>query len=63
MRLFSGIRDWPSSVWGIIFLLLVSLGIKVTALFSGDIINVDGVRYIDAARAICAREFPGRASN
>jgi|LGVF01.1.fsa_nt_gb hypothetical protein len=57
MRLFSGIRDWPSSVWGIIFLLLVSLGIKVTALFSGDIINVDGVRYIDAARQFAQGNF------
>lgn len=57
MKLFSCIREWPGYAQKILFLLLVSLGIKVPALFWGDIINVDGVRYIDAAQQFAQGNF------
>ncbi len=57
MKLFSSIREWPGYAQEILFLLLVSLGIKVPALFFGDIINADGVRYIDAAQQFAQGNF------
>jgi 4-amino-4-deoxy-L-arabinose transferase-like glycosyltransferase len=56
--LYSRVREWRSGKWDIVFLLLVSFTIKAVLLFSGDIINLDGVRYIDAARQFAEGNFP-----
>lgn len=57
LKLFDGMRDWRSGEWGLLFLLLVSLTIKVTLLSSDDIINLDGTRYLDAARQFAQGNF------
>jgi len=57
VKLFGRTRELRGGKWGLAFLLLFSLAIKVTVLFSGDIINRDGVRYIDAARQFAQGNF------
>jgi hypothetical protein len=57
VKLFGRVRELGSGKWGLAFLLLVSLAIKVALLSSGDIINRDGVRYIDAARQFAQGNF------
>jgi 4-amino-4-deoxy-L-arabinose transferase-like glycosyltransferase len=55
--MLAGVRDWSSRERVLVFLLLVSLGIKVAILLSGEIINRDGVRYISAAQQFAEGNF------
>ena len=57
MKLFRRGLDRLNAEKSLLFLLLVSLAIKVTLLFSGDVINKDGVRYIEAARQFSQGNF------
>ncbi len=57
MKIFGGIREWWQGELGLVLLFLVSLSLKVTHLLSGEIINVDGVRYIDAAQQFAQGNF------
>lgn len=57
MKVLGGAREVVSRERVLVFLLLVSLGIKVTILLSGGIINIDGVRYISAARHFSEGDF------
>lgn len=54
---FSGIREWRSWEWGLVFLLLFSLFLKSVLLLSDEIINVDAVRYIGAAKQFADGNF------
>lgn len=52
MKLLGFFRDWRSGEWGLLFLLLISLCLKISGLFSDEAINLDGVRYINAAQQL-----------
>lgn len=55
--MFGGVKEWRLGERGLVFLVLISLGLKVTLLLTGDVINIDGVRYIDAARQLAEGNF------
>ena len=49
--------EWLNAERALIYLLMLSLSVKVLLLFSNEIINVDGVRYIEAARHFAEGNF------
>ncbi|MCD4687923.1 MAG: hypothetical protein K8R55_01160 [Desulfuromonadaceae bacterium] len=57
MKIFDGVREWRSAEWGLVFLLLVSLILKIAVLLSDEVINIDGARYIAAAQQFAQGNF------
>lgn len=57
VKRFARVRAWRKGEWALVFLLLVSLILKLTLLSAGHVINPDGVRYIDAAQQLAGGNF------
>ena len=57
MNMFTGVREWRKGEWGLVFLLLFSLVLKITLLLSNEVINLDGLRYISAAQQFAGGNF------
>jgi 4-amino-4-deoxy-L-arabinose transferase-like glycosyltransferase len=50
-------QEWRSGKGCLFFLLFLSLAIKCTLLFSDEVINVSGVRYVEAAQQFAEGNF------